>query len=404
MPASAIPRVELHDATDADVVDGVLPSYVARPTSTAQVSAVMKVAAAQHLSVVVRGAGTKSTWGNPPTRCDLVLDLGHMSGVIEHAAGDLIASAQAGTSLAEVDATIADAGQRLGVDEVVPGTTVGGLIASNPSGPRRMALGTVRDLLIGVTVVRADGVIAKAGGKVVKNVAGYDLGKLIIGSFGTLAVITEATFRLHPVPAAATWVTVEAQSPFASAAFISAAVRSQVVPAAVEIDAAPHRTTTVSLLLEGTAQGVLNRANRAAAFLGSSAVIHHEPPTKVTGYPGDAAGRRTLLKITCQISSVPEIAQAAVDLGLHIRGSAGVGVLYASTLTEVPEDVIRAIAALRALTARTGGALVVLDAPPHIKPHLDVWGPVDGLDLMRRVKHEFDPENRLAPGRFVGGI
>ncbi|KNX37474.1 FAD-binding oxidoreductase [Luteipulveratus halotolerans] len=396
MPASVL-RPLVRPGTDTDAVAGVVPRLVAEPASTDDVSRVMKDAAAQGHSVVVRGNGSKSTWGVPPSSLDLLVDLSRMNRVLEHEAGDLIVSAQAGTPLADLQEALAPAGQRLGVDDVVPRTTIGGLIATNVSGPRRVALGTVRDLVIGVTVVRADGVVAKAGGKVVKNVAGYDLSKLMVGSFGTLGVVTEATFRLHPVPEASTWLTVEAESPSAASDLIASVVHSQVVPAAVEVDAVPGAPTRLSVLLEGTERGVAQRSERVRDLLGTTTT--YDVPLAL---PGHADGARTLLKLTTQISSAPEIAQAAVDLGFHVRGSVGVGVLYASTGEAARASA--AVGTLRTLTGRSGGAAVVLDAPTDVRDVVDMWGPVQGLDLMRRVKHEFDPDNRLAPGRFVGGI
>ena len=160
------------------------PGLVARPADTAQVAEVLRAAAAHGLTVVPRGRGTKMSWGTPPTSADVLLDVSALDQVLDHQAGDLIVAAQAGARLSDVQSVVAEAGQRLALDETVPGASIGGTLAANTSGPRRVATGTARDLLIGITVVRADGVVAKAGGRVVKNVAGYDLGKLMIGSFG----------------------------------------------------------------------------------------------------------------------------------------------------------------------------------------------------------------------------
>ena len=160
-------------AADAqDGVAGVFPRFVASPGSTAEVSEVLRVAAHHDLYVVARGAGTKLGWGGAPAAVDLVIDTARLRGVVEHAAGDLVVLVRAGTAIEELQATLSSAAQELAFDNPLPGATVGGSLATAPSGPRRLLRGTLRDLLIGVTFVRSDGVVAKAGGRVVKNVAG----------------------------------------------------------------------------------------------------------------------------------------------------------------------------------------------------------------------------------------
>src|SRR6266571_4718676 len=253
-------RDHVRDAGPMDAIAGVPARYVAEPASTQEAAAVLRAAAAQDLAVVVRGAGTRQDWAVPPRRLDLILETRRLTGVVEHAAGDLIVVVRAGTPMAELQDKLAPAGQQLALDA---GGTVGGTVAANASGPRRMLYGTARDLLIGVTVVRADGVVAKAGGKVVKNVAGYDLGKLFAGSQGTLGVITEAAFRLHPRPAAVAWVTAEfgpAERAGAVTA-VAAAAGSPLVPSAVELDwpGGSQRPLRVGVLLEGTGPGVAER-------------------------------------------------------------------------------------------------------------------------------------------------
>ena len=246
----ARPAPRCATARRRDAIDGVPPGLVARPADTGQVAEVLRAATAHGLSVVVRGRGTKLSWGVPPRSADVLLDLGALDQVLDHAAGDLIAVTQAGAALAALQEVVARGGQRLALDETVPGSSVGGMLATNTSGPRRVATGTARDLLIGVTVVRADGVVAKAGGRVVKNVAGYDLGKLVIGSFGTLGVITEAVFRLHPVPDARSWVSLHGRrSRGRPRQVVQSVLHSQTVPAAIEVEwpsGGPGRCTCCS--------------------------------------------------------------------------------------------------------------------------------------------------------------
>jgi len=363
-------------ATDDDVVGGVPARLVAAPADTAEAAAL--VAAARDLTVVVRGAGTKLDWGPPPRSLDLIIDTRRLAGVVEHAAGDLITVVRAGTPLAALD--LAD--QQLALDGPA-GATVGGTVATATSGPRRMHYGAPRDLLIGITVVRPDGRVAHSGGKVVKNVAGYDLGKLYTGSYGTLGLITECVFRLHPRPAAAAYV--RAQAPPGAAA---AVLGAQVVPAAVEVDSG---TGELAVLLEGTPAGVQDRAATVAKLIGGDVT---ETPPPWWGVAPWGAGAPIGMKLSVPISAVPALAAG----GAIVRGSAGTGVLHAAArdITEVE--------LLRAACVRRGGHAVVLTAPADVRDILDMWGPVPGLALMRRVKDQFDPAHRFAPGRFVGGI
>ncbi|GAB2575324.1 glycolate oxidase [Paractinoplanes abujensis] len=362
-------------ATGDDHVGGVPARLVAEPATTEEAAAV--VAAARDLTVVVRGGGTKIHWGPPPRALDLIIDTRRLAGMVEHAAGDLITVLRAGTPLDDLD--LGD--QQLALDHP-PGATVGGTVATATSGPRRMHYGTARDLLIGITVVRPDGTITKAGGKVVKNVAGYDLGKLYTGSYGTLGLITECVFRLHPRPQAHAYVrsTAPAQA-------VPSILAARVAPAAIEVDSA---TGELAVLIEGTPEGVQERAALVGKLLAGE--IAEQPPGwwGVPPWSADGIG----MKLSVPLSKVPALLDADAD----VRGSAGTGVLYAAArdITDVER--------LRALCVRGGGHAVVLTAPAPVRDILDMWGPVPGLALMRRVKDQFDPGHRFAPGRFVGGI
>jgi glycolate oxidase FAD binding subunit len=399
--------VDARPAGQADQVDGVAAAAVAFVRDTSSAAAAVRVAAEQGLTVVARGTATKLTWGAPPDRVDLLLDTSRMADVVEHAAGDLVLHVQAGIALDAVQHALAGAGQRLAIDPALPENapgpgTVGGTIAVAAAGPLRHSHGAVRDLLIGITFVRADGTVAKAGGKVVKNVAGYDLAKLLAGSWGTLGVITEAVFRLHPAPQASRWVICEPLDPHTLDRVVQAVVQSQLVPAAIEIDRTPDGQGSVAVLFEGFEDGIGARVDGALAIMpGASA--HVEPPAWWGRLPGRAES--AVLKLTSEIAALPAVLSAVDRCGADVtlRGSPGVGVMHAAVDGDAAV-VVEAVRSLRSRRAHWGGDVVVLDAPRDLKAAVDVWGPVRGLELMRRVKDQFDPDHRLAPGRFVGGI
>jgi glycolate oxidase FAD binding subunit len=394
-------------AEASDAVADVPARYVAAPASTEEASEVLRLASQHDLRVVARGGGTKLDWGAPPTAVDLVLDTTLIAGIVEHAAGDLIVVVRAGTTVEALQSTLADAGQQLALDVPAPGATVGGTVATNTSGPRRLLYGTLRDLLIGITFVRADGVVAKAGGKVVKNVAGYDFGKLLTGCYGTLGVVTQVAFRLHPRPLARRVLTVEVRGPEAAGRAVAAVVGSQVVPSAVEVDQPAAGPVSVAVLLEGTEQGVAGRAVTTAELLGNGTGSDQEPPWFGT-YPFTSG--QTGLKLTTEVAGLPTLLTAVRETAdrhgaaIDVRGSA-TGVLYAALPASVaPERAAAVVADLRAAAGSYAGSVVVLTAPAPVRDAVDMWGPVPGLDLMRRVKDQLDPGHRLAPGRFVGGI
>jgi glycolate oxidase FAD binding subunit len=425
-------------AGDDDAVAGVPAELVGAPGSTAEASALLTAAAQAGLAVTVRGAGSKLDWGMPPDRLDLILDTRRLTGVVEHAAGDLITVVRAGTPMADLDLP----GQQLALDTPVPGATVGGTVAVNISGPRRLLYGTARDLLIGMTVVRPDGRVAHAGGKVVKNVAGYDLAKLFTGAYGTLGLITRCAFRLHPRPGTVAVVRVPAPDPEAAGRLLAAVRDAQVVPSAVEVNAPPGGGVEVAVLVEGSADGVAARAATLRRLFGDDAREGFPEWWGALPWRDGEVG----IKLTVPLSRVPAVLAAARESSglLTVRGSAGTGVLYAglpgdhsgcseqgvsdhsrcseqdvsdhsrcseqdvSDHSRCSEqsvgEVGRVVERLRAAAVRAEGHAVVLTAPQAVRRTLDLWGPVGGLALMRRVKDQFDPDHRFAPGRFVGGI
>ncbi|MGO8958525.1 MAG: FAD-binding oxidoreductase [Streptosporangiaceae bacterium] len=448
-------------AGPADVVGGRAARYVAAPASTAEAAAVLRAAAGLSLTVVARGAGTKLDWGAAPASCDLIIDTRLLDQVLEHAAGDLVVSVQAGILLADLAKVVSMAGQRLALDPP-DGGTIGGILATQAAGPLRFRYGAPRDLLIGITVVRADGTIARSGGKVVKNVAGYDLGKLFAGSYGTLGLIAEATFRLHPAPAAAAVIAVDCGDALAAAAAVDAMARSPLAPSAVELKwpsaAAP---IIVSVLLEGDEASVGGRADRMVGLLGQRATVDRQPGLRATvdrwsaqpkradhrlgrpALPADEPKQPSTTNSTTSLSSTtgpgsstspgPTVlrvgfwagqlasvltairtAALAENLDPVVSGSAAAGVLHVEVADDEPgEAVARFVAGLRAgLAGGSGGggvlpaaaSAVVVRAPADVRAAVDVWGPVPSLGLMRAVKEQFDAESRMAPGRFAGGI
>jgi glycolate oxidase FAD binding subunit len=443
--AAACPATWVADASDA--VAGVTPRYAASPASVAEASAVMRVAAEQALTVIPRGSGSRLDWGAPPQSCDLVVDTQRLDQVIEHAAGDLVARFQAGAGMRRVGEVLAAAGQQLALDpapgdgpagrapadaEPASAGTIGGTLATGTAGPRRLRYGTPRDLVIGITVVRADGTVASSGGKVVKNVAGYDLGKLFAGSYGTLGLIVEAAFRLHPLPAAATYTTADAAAPAEARRMVAAAAGSQLAPTAVEISRAGRdQPVHVGVLLEGDPAGVGERSAHLRELLGAGAVTSPDVPGwwGRTGPPDGQNGAGTLIRVGFWAAALPAVL-AAIDAaattgGLDplVAGSAAAGgVIYVALGAGAhPAAVAAFVAALREAIARGAAdarpasapvpdsppvlaSAVVVHAPPAVRELADMWGPVPGLPLMRAVKDQFDPGHRMAPGRFAGGI
>jgi glycolate oxidase FAD binding subunit len=422
--AAACPA--LREGAETDAIAGVRPAFVASPASTDEAAGLLRAAAAHDLAVVPRGAGTGLGWGTPPAACDLVVDMTAMDQVLEHAAGDLVARIQAGASIGQVASVLATAGQQLALD-VPADATAGGVVATGTAGPRRFRYGAPRDLLIGITVVRADGVVARSGGKVVKNVAGYDLGKLFAGSQGTLGLITEVTFRLHPLPAAVAWVTGDfGPSDLAGAASaVAAAAGSALVPSAVELHwsgGSPHgpRLLRLGVLIEGTPPGVAERARQMSELLASAGAT----PTTALSKGGpfrwwdkvpEAGSPHTVVRVTFWIRRLGEVLDALAAAGASagvqpaVSGPAGAGLLYAclDPGTE-PGPAVRFVHGLRDRLDGSGpggprGSVVVLAAPAPVMAGAGAYGAVPGAALMRAIKDQFDPDYRMFPGRLTGG-
>jgi glycolate oxidase FAD binding subunit len=346
----------------------------------------------------VEGGGSKGTWG-PPPRVDRVIGMAAFDGVT-HDAADMVAMVGAGARLAALQATLGQAGQWLALDPPHAATaTVGGLFATNDHGPSRLAYGSLRELVIGMTYALVDGTVARSGSRVIKNVAGYDLCKLFAGSLGTLGVVTELIVRLHPRPAAHR--TLRRPCDAAEAAELAERVRaSPLEPVCLDhVDGA--------LLLRLAGAGVDREMARAAALLGGEVV---EDDATLWADVSEALGQGD---VVVRIGSLPtalppiEEAVAATCAGHAPRRSSHVALgLHTVALARGDGGLDRVARSLRALRDRVrglGGWLVVRAAPPELFEHLDAFGPPPAsAPIMRRVKAALDPEGRLAPGRMGG--
>jgi glycolate oxidase FAD binding subunit len=385
--------LQSRSGTAADAVGGVLPAAVVRPVTVPDVVAVLRGGG----TVVPAGGRTKLSWAAPPSSCDVLLDTTGLDRVLDHTAGDLVVIAEAGVRLADLQAQLAGSGQWLALDPPEPGATLGGVLSANASGPRRLRYGTARDLLIGVTVVLADGTVAASGGKVVKNVAGYDLGKLYTGAHGTLGVVVSTTWRLHPLPAARRVVVVDLADTAAAGPLALRLARSTLTPTAVELLAGSGEPARLVVVFESIPESVRAQARSAVELLDGGAE-QDELPEGFGRRPGGADD--LVLRLAFAPAALPAVL-AALPAGAAVTASACTGVAYAA----LPAGSgAAALPGLRAAIAPYDGTAAVLAAPADLAD-LDQWGPVgDALPLMTQVKDRFDPARRMSPGRFVGGL
>jgi glycolate oxidase FAD binding subunit len=407
----------VRESSAEDAVDGVRPSIVVEPGTIEETSEVMKLASREGLAVSPRGGGTKIGLGNPPRQVDLILSTARMDGIIEHVPGDQIVRVQAGLKLQDLQESLAESDQMLGVDPPEEGATIGGIVAANSSGPRRLRYGTVRDLIIGIKVVLADGTVAKAGGKVVKNVAGYDLSKLFTGSLGTLGVIAEANFRLHPIRETARTVFLEVDDHEKIADVTQELTHSsfsQFVLDALEIRWEGDRGV-IAALFEGIEPAVEAQSSVATEALrshGETSVLGEEDGEEFwesfARRPWDAGDVGLKIgappsDLTAVLASVLGAAERA-GVEARLSGHAGTGVTFAG-LSGGEDGLVEVVEEVREIRVRRSGSVVVQEAPLTVKERLDAWGAGgDYLGLTRRVKEKFDPGYTMNPGRFLGGI
>jgi glycolate oxidase FAD binding subunit len=393
----------------SDAVDGVPARAVVTPRDVPAVQATIAELRERPGAVVVAsGLGAHLAIGAPPASVDVLLRTTALDRIVDHQAADMTVTVEAGCSLARLDATLAAAGQWLPLDPpAFEHTTVGGLIAANLSGPLRASQGTVRDLLLGIRVVDADGALVAGGGRVVKNVAGYDLPKLHVGALGTLGVLIDATFKLRPRPEREE-AGVLAAPDQATAAALGLAIRDAIDPLWLEAGTLPDGI--------GAAVGVAGIAAELAAARTTIDDVARRQGSTVRWIEDGATFRRELGAFP--IAPAAAVLRASVlptDVGptmTRIRAVAGDVPMLAHVSNGVVRarvaagsDVRRIVDVLRPELAARGGFLVVERAGPEAKRGLDVWGDAgDGVTLMRRLKATFDPRGVFARGRYVGGL
>ena len=398
--------------TPADSVEGVVPRVVVEPSSGEAVGAVLEWASREKLCVLVRGSGTKLGWGPAPRQVDVLISTRRLSAVVAHRHGDLTATVEAGATLGEVNRLLAQHRQWIPLDPLsADRATIGGLVATNDSGPRRHRYGAPRDLIIGVEFARADGRLAKGGGIVVKNVAGYDLPRLLTGSFGSLGVIVTATFKLYPLTAASRTLVVEPANPADLGMLALKLAASHLTPTALEFATHPLRLlsrfesieASVIQQSETAAKLIAEAGCQARMFSESEEAEHWQNHGRL---PEDDRG--ALVKVSVLPTELAEtlslIERLAGKRGYFAAGRAGAGVFLLRIAEEVQLQK-RVIDGLRDAWQIGRGSAVLVQASPELRAHVDVWGPMgDGLALMKAVKHQFDPAGILAPGRGPGGL
>ncbi|MEE2710709.1 MAG: FAD-binding oxidoreductase [Gemmatimonadota bacterium] len=435
------------EATLADqAIDGVVPDAVVAPDTVETLAAVIGFASEKGLKVAPRGGGTKMDLGMPPERVDLIVSLEHLNQIIEYAPADMTATVQAGIRLADLQADLAQGGQRFPLDPPhSDACTIGGVLSTNSSGALRWIYGTARDLVIGTKVVQADGTVVKAGGKVVKNVAGYDLNKMYIGALGTLGILVEVTLKVQPKPE--TGQAIIGRFPFISTVTEAAqrVLDSDITPGFIEM----ANPVPVAILARRAGRGLgdtgfpliigafgpeesvewqMADARKICESMGAVQVfsvkdtlydltleVIQEIPT------GQAVPRGMLPGIVCRASVPPEdlgrLYQMAEDrcqkkaIGCAMISHFGNGAMTLVFYLEKPfenktVDILTPILTeLTAAASNMDGSFTIDHAPVALKERISVWGtPRNDWVMMKQIKDRFDPRRTLNPGRFINGI
>jgi glycolate oxidase FAD binding subunit len=383
-----------------------------QPTSPGEAAEILRGAAREGRRVRFRGGGTKLGWGRPTAEPDLVISTGGMDQILEHNTGDLTAVVQAGVTISHLREALAERGQLLALDPPTtpPGraeesATVGGVVATGDSGPLRHRFGAIRDLVIGITVAYADGTVAKAGGKVIKNVAGYDLSKLLSGSFGTLGLIVDVSLRLHATAKGLATARLYGTDPDELCTAASALAHRPSEPVCLDLAWHQGRGAVLARFAGATAARQAQEALSAGEGTGLDLDVVEDDEGLWAGqrsHQRSAAG--TVVRVSALQNELPRVLGAASRHEATVVGRAAQGLCWLTLGESDPTEAGASVDALRSELAPF--SCVLEDAPEAVRARVDPWGGGDPaeLALMQRVKERFDPERTCNPGLFVGGI
>jgi glycolate dehydrogenase FAD-binding subunit len=374
------------------------------PGSAAEIAEILRYAQENRLPVTPSGGGTKLHWGNP-VAAGIQLSLRRLQSVQEHSWQDMTCTVDAGCTWSALQRSLAQHEQMVALDPLWPErATVGGIVASNDSGALRHRYGSLRDLVLGMTLVLADGTIAKTGGKVVKNVAGYDLHKLLIGSYGTLGVITQVNFRLHPIEKSAQTWTVEARDAESLRTPLHALLDAHLTLSAVQIRA-DAQGCGLDVRLAARPECLGESADRLQKLCGGFAVAQSGEDVWEARQGLFDRPAQIVLKVSTLPSEVCALLDWLREQDAAVAAVAQANGLITAALHEEHAEAQKLLQSLRARVRLHGGSMVVLQMPDELRASLDVWGcESNALTLMREIKQRFDPCRILNPGRFVENL
>ena len=418
-------------------IDGICPEVVVFPSEESQVKRILESAYQHNAVVIPRGHGSKMGLGGIPGRADVILSLERLNSIIEFLPDDLTVTVQTGITLPELQGQLLLKNLTLPISppcgrKISPVlATIGGIVATNSNGPGRFKYNSLRDLILGMKVILADGTVIKAGGKTVKNVSGYDMTKLFIGSLGTLGVIVEITVRLSPLPETGQMVLASFAELLQATDVVAKILKSELLPASIELFSPvgadllgmPSEHFLLVIDIEDVEEAVNRQSGQIKQICESEKGLN---VSTIQGRERDALlGRiqdwpmidaesdsQVCCKVSVPIGRVAEAVQAIEDsaeqgkLDTAIMSHAGSGIIYVILTPQIDQAQFEAtIENLSLMAQQLGGSSIVEHAPSEIKRNVDVWGATrSDIVLMRQIKEQLDPQNLLNPGRFVGGI